>query len=335
MTNLNIIIPVFNEAENIKKAVEQIREECNCPHIITIVYDMDEDTTVPVVRQMQQNIENLFLKKNNYGRGVLNAIKTGLEETASKYALVTMADLSDPPAVINEMYRIAEEQNADIVCASRYMKGGKQLGGPFIKGLMSRIAGLTLHFMAGIPTYDATNSFKLYRNSFLKQQNIESKGGFEIGIELVAKAYIQGYKICETPTIWRDRIAGESNFKLLKWLPGYLKWYFYIFRKHVAILLMLLCAICLCLGQLIWKLMPNYSLIYLFGGLGIYAIGAFAMILAYRYGELSILQPINSMSYVFSTIIAIFILKEKVPLINIVGIILIISGVIVIGRNES
>jgi len=331
---LDIVIPVFNEAENIKIAIKKIREECTCPHIITVVYDMDDDTTLPVVRQMQSDMSNLFLLKNKYGRGVLNAIKTGLEETTVKYAVVTMADLSDPPAVINEMFRIAEEQNADIVCGSRYMKGGKQIGGPVMKGLMSRIAGLTLHYIAGIPTHDATNSFKLYRTSFLKRQNIESKGGFELGIELVAKAYIQKYKICETPTVWTDRVTGKSNFKLFKWLPGYLKWYFYAFKKYLGPILMLFCAVCLSLGQLVWKLMPGYNPIYLLSGFTIYAAGALSMIFAYRYGELSVLQPINSMSYVFSTIMAMLVLQERVTTINMAGIVLIISGVIVMGANS-
>jgi glycosyltransferase involved in cell wall biosynthesis len=334
MPDLNIVIPVFDEAENIRNAIKKIEEECKCPHVITIIYDMDEDTTVPVVRQMQHDMNNLFLLKNKYGRGVLNAIKTGLEEATSKYVVVTMADLSDPPAVINEMFQIAEEKNADIVCGSRYMKGGRQIGGPVVKGLMSHIAGLTLHYLAGVPTHDSTNSFKLYRTSFLRQQKIESKGGFELGIELVAKAYIQKYKICETPTIWTDRLAGKSNFKLLEWLPGYLKWYFHAFRKHIGILLMLFCATCLCLGQLVWKLMPEYNLLYILGGFAIYAAGAMSMILAYRYGELSILQPINSMSYVFSIIIAILILHETVPMINFAGIALIVGGVIVIGTNS-
>jgi hypothetical protein len=128
------------------------------------------------------------------------------------------------------MIKIAKEQNADIVCASRYMKGGKQIGGPFLKSLMSHIAGLTLHYFAKVPTHDATNSFKLYRASFLKEQKIESTGGFELGIELVVKAHLQGKKICETPTIWTDRVAGKSNFKLKAWLPKYLKWYFMAFK---------------------------------------------------------------------------------------------------------
>jgi uncharacterized membrane protein len=245
-----------------------------------------------------------------------------------------MADLSDPPTVINEMFRIAEEKDADIVCGSRYMKGGRQIGGPVVKGLMSRIAGLTLHHFAGVPTRDATNSFKLYRTSFLRQQKIESKGGFELGIELVSKAHIQKFKIYETPTVWTDRVAGKSNFKLLEWLPGYLKWYFHAFRKNIGIFLMLFCAVCLCLGQLVWKLMPGYSLIYMLGGFAIYAAGAISMIFAYRFGELSVLQPINSMSYVFSIVIAIFILHERVPPINFAGIALIVGGVIVIGVNS-
>jgi len=331
---LNIIVPVFNEAENIELVIKKIKEECTCSYSITVVYDMDEDTTVPVVRKMQSGMSNLFLLKNKYGCGVLNAIKTGLEETTAKYAVVTMADLSDPPAVINDMFRIAEEQNADIVCSSRYMKGGRQIGGPVMKGFMSRVAGLTLHYIAGIPTHDATNSFKLYRTSFLKQQKIESKGGFELGIELVAKAYIQKYKICETPTVWTDRIAGKSNFKLFKWLPGYLKWYFFAFKKYIGPLLMLLCAACLCFGQFVWKIMPGYNLIYVLSGFAIYTVGALSMIFAYRYGEMSVLQPINSMSYVFSTIMAILILNESVTVINMAGIVLIISGVIVIGANS-
>jgi len=104
--------------------------------------------------------------------------------------------------------------------------------------------------------------------------------------------------------------------------------------KYFGILLMLFCAICLSIGQLVWKLMPGYNLIYLLSGFAIYVAGALSMIFAYRFGELSILQPMNSMSYVFSTIIAMFVLHEKIPLINIAGILLIVSGVIVIGVNN-
>ena len=104
--------------------------------------------------------------------------------------------------------------------------------------------------------------------------------------------------------------------------------------KYTGILLMLFCSMCICFGQLVWKLMPGYNLLYLFGGFAIYATGAFSMIFAYRHGELSVLQPINSISYVFSTIIAVRILHENISPLNIIGIFFIISGVIVIGVNN-
>jgi glycosyltransferase involved in cell wall biosynthesis len=229
MNDLAVIIPVYNEAENIRLAIGKIEEAVLISHIIYIVYDIEEDTTVPVVKALCKINKRIFLVKNKYGHGVLNAIKTGLEAAPGKYAVVTMADLSDPPEAINDMYHIAESENADIVCGSRYMKGGKQTGGPAIKGLLSRIAGITLFYFAGLPTHDATNSFKLYRVSFLKKQIIESTGGFELGIELVAKAHVHGYKICEIPTTWTDRVAGKSGFKLFAWFFKYLKWYFYAF----------------------------------------------------------------------------------------------------------
>jgi undecaprenyl phosphate-alpha-L-ara4N flippase subunit ArnE len=106
-----------------------------------------------------------------------------------------------------------------------------------------------------------------------------------------------------------------------------------MFRKYKGILLMLFCAVCLCIGQLVWKLMPGYDLLYLVGGFAIYVVGALSMILAFRYGELSVLQPINSMSYVFSTIIAMLILNEKVPPLTIAGIVFIMGGVIVMGLS--
>lgn len=226
---LTIVIPVYNEAENISEQVESLKSKVNTDFDLHIIYDFEEDTTIPVVRELQKKYDNILLIKNIYGRGVLNAIKTGFETSDSKYTLVTMGDLSDPPEVINDMLEKAEEIFADIVCASRYMKGGKQIGGPFIKGLMSRVAGLTLHYFAKIPTHDATNSFKLYKTSFLRTHKIESTGGFELALELVVKAFLEKKVIAEVPTVWKDRAAGKSNFKIMKWLPSYLKWYFMAF----------------------------------------------------------------------------------------------------------
>ncbi len=228
---LTIVIPVYNEQESIRTAIDTIQRDVTVMFKILVVYDNDEDTTVPVVRVIQETMGNVFLVRNKYGRGALNAIKTGLETADTKYVIVTMADLSDPPAVMNDMIRVAEDRNADVVCGSRYMEGGRQIGGPVIKGLMSRTAGLTLCWFARVPTHDATNSFKLYRKSFLEEVTIESNGGFELGLELVVKAYLADRVIAEVPTSWQDRAEGESHFKILAWLPNYLKWYFMAYRK--------------------------------------------------------------------------------------------------------
>lgn len=223
---LTLVIPVYNEGENIKTCINKIENEVKYPFKIYLVYDSPSDTTIKAAEGL-----NCTLIKNKYGAGALNAIKTGLEEANSQYVVVTMADLSDPPSVINDMVKKAQETEADIVCASRYMKGGTQTGGPVIKGLMSRCAGLSLYYLTKIKTHDSTNSFKLYKKSFLEKMEIESQGGFELGLELVVKAYLNGYRIEEVPTDWNDRQNGQSNFKLMKWLPCYLKWYFMAFQK--------------------------------------------------------------------------------------------------------
>jgi hypothetical protein len=129
------------------------------------------------------------------------------------------------------MYRKITEEGYDIVCGSRYMKGGCQKGGPKLKGFLSKIGGLSLHWLTEIPTHDISNSFKMYRKSIIDMMEIESDGGFEIGMELTVKAFAAGYKIAEIPSSWADRTTGESRFHLWKWLPKYLKWYAWTIRR--------------------------------------------------------------------------------------------------------
>lgn len=228
---INIVMPVYNEKDNIGNTINEINYKIKSAHNIIIIYDFEEDNTLPPIRDLMVKQENIFLLKNKYGRGVLNAIKTGFESINEGAVLVMMADLSDDVSVVDEMFAKLNHGN-DIVCGSRYMKGGKQIGGPVFKKLMSRLAGISLHFLAGLPTRDATNSFKMYSADVLQNIEIESSGGFELGMEIVIKSHKRGYKITEVPSIWRDREAGESNFKLWAWLPKYLKWYFYAIIKR-------------------------------------------------------------------------------------------------------
>lgn len=234
---LDIIVPVYNEGKGILRLFAEIESEIKTPKRVMIVYDFDEDDTVPVVQSHIHDYSfEINLVLNTIGRGVLNAIKTGMSAASENKVLVMMADSSDKLDVVDSMCSLMDE-GYDLVCGSRYMKGGKQNGGPFLKGLFSRTAGLSLHVLSRIPTHDCTNSFKLYRRSMLQSIDIESTGGFEIGLEILVKAYTSGYKIGEVPSEWFDREEGESNFHMWKWLPKYLHWYFYCirntwFRKH-------------------------------------------------------------------------------------------------------
>lgn len=227
---IDIVIPVYNEGENIIRTLTEIENKVKHPHQILVVYDFDGDNTLPPLRRFIENrrtVEgntNIKLEKNHYGRGALNAIRSGFEASENEFCLVCMGDLSDDLAVVPDMLKQMDE-GCDAVCGSRYMKGGQQIGGPLFKRTLSRLAGLSLYWLAGLPTHDATNSFKMYRRSLLRRIDIESAGGFEIGMEMVVKAHLLGLKIGEVPSTWRDRSGGESKFLLWKWLPNYFHWY--------------------------------------------------------------------------------------------------------------
>ena len=229
---LSIVLPVYNEGEAVEPVLRALSADVRTPHELVVVYDFDADTTVPVVTRLATEIPGLRGLRNDLGRGVLNAMKAGIAGTSAPYVLISMADGSDEPKIVDAMVELARG-GADVVAASRYMRGGRQLGGPRLKRLMSRTAGLTLHWFAGVPTHDPTNNFKLYSRRFLDATTIESTAGFELALELTVKATLAGRPIAEVPTTWRDRTAGQSNFKLRRWLPHYLHWYWAAFSGRL------------------------------------------------------------------------------------------------------
>ena len=103
------------------------------------------------------------------------------------------------------------EQGYDIVCASRYMKGGVKTGGPLLKSFFSRLVCLSMCWLIKCPTHDITNAFKMYRKEILKNINIES-AGFAVSMQITLKAFFAGYRITELPTTWKGRVVGQSDF---------------------------------------------------------------------------------------------------------------------------
>jgi dolichol-phosphate mannosyltransferase len=226
---LSIVLPVYNEGEAVEPVLRALDAAVLTTHEILVVYDFDADTTLPVAARLATELSAVRPLRNELGRGVLNAMKAGIAASRGSYVLVSMADGSDEPRLVDPMVELARS-GADVVAASRYMRGGRQLGGPRLKRFLSRAAGLTLSWFGRVPTHDPTNNFKLYSRRFLDDVTIESRAGFEVALELTVKATLAGRQVAEVPTTWRDRTSGQSNFKLRAWLPHYLRWYLAAFR---------------------------------------------------------------------------------------------------------
>lgn len=222
---VSVVIPAYNEGEHIVPALDRIVESVTLPCEVLVVVDFPEDTTVPVVAEYARYEQPTFKTVvNDYGRGPAHAIRYGIHQASAPVVVVTMADGCDDPRQIDDLTRLVE-RGVVVAAASRYMPGGQQVGGPLLKSLLSRNAGRSLYWFARIGTRDATNSFKAYDRAFVEHVGIDSRDGFEIGLELTAKARRMRLPVAEIPTIWLDRQAGVSNFKIAQWLPKYLRWY--------------------------------------------------------------------------------------------------------------
>lgn len=230
---LQIVIPVYNEAENFPKVYAALTAAIHEPFEATVVYDFDGDSTIPAVQCAIGAGDTRFrLLKNTVKPGIVGALLTGFRAVKDGPVLVVMGDLSDDLAKVDRMVELYRA-GWDIVAPSRYMRGGKMIGGPFVKRNLSRWAGRSLRILRGFPTSDPTNAFKLYDAGMLHRLQLESDGGFELTLEITVKAFLAGYRITQIPATWADRTSGESRFRLWHWLPKYLRWYFYAFRpKH-------------------------------------------------------------------------------------------------------
>jgi cellulose synthase/poly-beta-1,6-N-acetylglucosamine synthase-like glycosyltransferase len=225
---VSVIIPAYNEGADVVSVLSRVGSAVTLRCEIVVVVDSPDDSTIPFVEQVAAEDSRMRVIINTYGRGPANAIRFGIDRALAPVVVVTMADGCDDPHQIDMLTRLVD-RGVVVAAASRYARSGQQVGGPFLKGLISRMAGLTLYYFARVGTRDATNSFKAYSKSFIEKVGIESDQGFEIGIELVSKARRYRQPVAEIPTIWLDRAFGTSNFKLVAWLPRYIRWYFYAF----------------------------------------------------------------------------------------------------------
>ena len=230
---VSVIVPARNEGDGIGPVLDRLSEAVRLPCEVLVIVDDPADTTVGPARQYARADPRIRCVINTYGRGPANAIRFGIDAAAAPVAVVTMADGCDDPTQIDSLCRLVE-RGVVVAAASRYMAGGQQVGGPRVKGMLSGLAGRSLRLLAHTGTRDATNSFKAYSTAFVREVGIDSRDGFEIGIELIAKARRLGRPVAEIPTIWLDRQAGVSSFEIARWIPGYLRWYRFAFGPRLS-----------------------------------------------------------------------------------------------------
>jgi dolichol-phosphate mannosyltransferase len=230
---LDILIPVYNEGAGILPVLESLKKQVRTPFRVLLCYDREDDSTLAAVRGAPAYPFEIELVKNR-GTGAHGAVVTGFQDSAAPAVLVYPGDDDYNAGRVDAM--VAEfRKGCEIVAASRFMPGGAMEGCPWLKAMLVRGSAFALYHMARVPTHDASNGFRLFSRRVIETIPIESSAGFTYSIELLAKCHRLGWKIGEVAVEWYERKSGESRFRVLKWLPEYLQWFFYCFATAIGV----------------------------------------------------------------------------------------------------
>ena len=232
MNKLDIIIPVYNEDENIIKLLKLLEKEVICDFRVLICYDSESDKTLKYLKN-NNIIKNKILLIKNPKNGPNSAIITGIKSAEAEIILVYMADDFENVQLINRMTNLIQSGN-DLVIPSRFISGGKMLGAVKVKEIITRVGSNLIYYLAGIPFKDCTNAFKMFSSSLKEKINFNSTVGFTFALELTAKSYFLKAKIVEIPSIWIEIKNRKSNFKVFRWLPYYIYWLLYSVIRNIA-----------------------------------------------------------------------------------------------------
>ncbi len=216
MTRQVVIIPTYNEKENIEKIIRAIREQEVDFHIL-VIDDGSPDGTAAIVKSLQSEFkESLFIIERAGKQGLGTAYITGFKwavEHKYDYVFEMDADFSHPPKDLPRLYKACHEDGADLAIGSRYCNGISVVNWPIGRVIMSYYASTYVRTVLGMKVYDTTAGFKCYRRKVLETidfSNIRMKGyGFQI--EMKYNTYKLGFKIVEVPIIFVDRTEGTSK----------------------------------------------------------------------------------------------------------------------------
>jgi dolichol-phosphate mannosyltransferase len=220
-----IVIPIYNEGINVLKVLRLFNKFIKYKIRVLLCYDFDSDDIFQFKKLLNKFRFEVLLVKNPQ-KGPCYAIINGLKSGSSKCAIVYPADDFLNYKILDKMYEL-HLNGSEIVVASRFIKGGSMKNCPLLKEIIVRLASTTLYFFSSIPVQDASNGFRLFSRKLLNLVKIESKVGFAYSLELLVKCHRLKMKISEIPAQWEERSEGQSRFKVLKWLPQYIKWYIY------------------------------------------------------------------------------------------------------------
>lgn len=226
--SVDIVIPVYNEGENISRVLHAFREQVKTPIRILICYDHKDDSTLTTLRTSGLIDEHVILVRNQFNEAH-GAVRSGFLVSKADSVITYMADDDYNAGLIDKLVACYQEGN-DLVAPSRFIPGGVFEGCRWPKEFLVRATSWSMHAIAGIPIHDATNGFRLFSRRLLENVRLESSEGFTYSVELLVKCHRLGWKMAELPAKWYERISGQSRFKVFQWAHAYLRWYWYAYE---------------------------------------------------------------------------------------------------------
>ena len=211
-----VIIPTYNEIDNISTVIEKVLNLSKNFDIL-VVDDNSPDGTAEVVKGFVSKYSNrVFLEIKNIKEGLGKAYTLGFSwamERNYDYIFEMDADLSHDPNDLVRMYVELQSINCDVVIGSRYVNGINVVNWPLSRIMLSYFASIYSRIITGLPVKDATSGFVGFKREVLEKMNLSSIlfNGYAFQIELKFKAYKNNFKILEIPIIFRDRVHGESK----------------------------------------------------------------------------------------------------------------------------
>lgn len=213
---LSIVIPAYNEEENIEPTLIDILDTMRgetIPFEIIVVNDNSKDSTPEIIEKLQKEHSEIVLVNRTPPGGFGRAIRSGLDHISGDVVIPVMADLSDDSHDIVKYYRKIEE-GFDCVYGSRFIKGAVVKDYPGYKLFFNRLVNKALQFLFITKHNDLTNAFKAYRSEVIKSIMPLYSAHFNITIEMSLSALVRRYKIAEVPIHWYGRKWGQSNLRL-------------------------------------------------------------------------------------------------------------------------